>query len=93
MAVANKMHNMEWKMEGCAVILQEAVCIYYFLKIWIARQIHVMCIPICQNVFPEFIDSQLQTAVRLANVMLIVRSVLDRIKAIFISGRDHSNFG
>jgi len=39
------------------------------------------------NVFPEFIDTQLQTAARLAHLMLIVRSMSARIKAIFISSR------
>ena len=40
-----------------------------------------------QNVFPEFIDTQLQTAARLVHLMLIVRSMSARIKAILISGR------
>ena len=61
------------------------------------RQIHVMCIPmhsqhlwqqrgasikVWQNVFLQFIDSQLETA---AWLMLIVRSMLARVKAIYIS--------
>ena len=41
-------------------------------------------IEVWQNVFPEFIDSQLQTAARLA--LILVRSTSARIKAIFISG-------
>ena len=44
-------------------------------------------IEVWQNVLPEFIDTQLQTAARLAYLMLIVCSMSARIKAIFISGR------
>jgi len=38
-----------------------------------------------QNVLPEFIDTQLQSAARLAHLMLVVRSMSAMIKAIFIS--------
>ena len=44
-------------------------------------------IEVWQNVSLEFIDSQLQTAAQLAHLMLLVRSMWARIKAIFISGR------
>ena len=43
-------------------------------------------IEVWQKAFPEFIDSQLQAAAWLAHFMLVVRSMLARIKAIFISG-------
>ena len=43
-------------------------------------------IKVWQKAFPEFIDSQLQTAVWLAHLMLTVHSMSTRIKAIFIYG-------
>jgi len=51
--------------------------------LWQQRCFFRASIGVWQNVFPEFIDSQLQTAVRIVHLMLIIHSMSARIKAIF----------
>ena len=53
--------------------------------LWQQRSFFKASIEVWQNVFPEFIDTQLQTAAQLARFKLIVRSMSTRIKAIFMS--------
>ena len=50
--------------------------------LWQQRYFFRASIEMWQNFFPEFIDTQLQTAAQLAHLMLIVRSMSARIKAI-----------
>jgi len=68
-----------------------AMCIPCTHSTWQQRCFFRAFIEVWQNVFPEFIDSQLQTPAQLAHLMLIVRSMSDRIKALSFPVQVHKS--